>query len=86
MIAAANPDESMFLFAGFDTVTSALSRILHLLALNPTVQSKLMEEVTQARAAHGDLDYDTLMALPYMDAVVRETLRVHPPAPFLERM
>lgn len=76
----------MFLFAGFDAVASALSCILQLLALNLNVQNRLSEEVRAAREAHGDLDYETLMALPYLDAVIRETLRVHPPIPFLERM
>ena len=29
---------------------------------------------------------DELMALPYLDAVVRETLRVHSPLPSIERV
>lgn len=77
--------DSTFIFAGHDTTTSAVSRILHQLALNPKVQDKLRVEVTEARKKHGDLDYDTLMGLPYLDAVCRETLRVYPPVPTLLR-
>ncbi|KAI5123785.1 hypothetical protein M0805_009080 [Coniferiporia weirii] len=77
---------STFIFAGQDTTSSAISRILHLLTLNPDVQSKLREEVTAARKEHGDLDYDTLQALPYLDAVCRETMRVYSPAPLVERV
>nr|VWO96279.1 Uncharacterized protein [Ganoderma boninense] len=73
---------SSILFAAMDTTSNATSRILHLLAQHPNVQDKLRREILQARAAAGaDLDYDQLHALPYLDAVCRETLRLYPPAP-----
>ena len=60
-----------------DTTSNATSRILHLVAQHSDVQEKLRHEVVQARAAaRGDLDYDQLHALPYLDAVCRETLRL----------
>lgn len=65
----------MFIFAGHDTTSNALARILHLLALNPDVQARLRYEVTKARSG-GDLDYDALMELPYLDAIIRETMRL----------
>ncbi|KAH8114788.1 cytochrome P450 [Phellopilus nigrolimitatus] len=74
-----------FIFAGHDTTTSALSRVLHQLVLYPEIQSKLREEVTAARKKYGDLEYDALMTLSYLDAVCRETLRVFPPVPQLNR-
>ena len=77
---------STFIFAGHDTTTSALSRILWVLVSHPEAQEKLRAEVTAARQeVGGDLDYDTLMGLPYLDAICRETLRLYPPAPFLSR-
>ncbi|KAI5121362.1 hypothetical protein M0805_000670 [Coniferiporia weirii] len=76
---------STFILAGHDTTTKAVCRILHQLVLNPDVQSRLREEVKAARKEHGDLDYDTLMGLPYVDAVCRETLRVFPPVSMLSR-
>lgn len=60
-----------------DTTSSALSRILLLLATNPSAQDRLREELVSARKeAGGDLDYDALHELPYLEAVCRETLRV----------
>ncbi|KAI1790850.1 cytochrome P450 [Ganoderma leucocontextum] len=73
---------SSILFAAMDTTSNAMSRILHLLAQHPNVQEKLRREAIQARAAAGgDLDYDQVQAIPYLDAVCRETLRLYPPAP-----
>ena len=74
-----------FIVAGHDTSSSALARILHQLALNQDVQSRLRDEVTAARKEHGDLEYDILMGLPYLDAVCRETMRLFPPVPQLNR-
>ncbi|ETW83998.1 cytochrome P450 monooxygenase 54 [Heterobasidion irregulare TC 32-1] len=72
------------IFAAMDTTSSALSRILQLLTENPSVQDKLRAELTEA-TANGDLNYDSLNALPYLEAVVRETLRLHPPAVSVNR-
>ncbi|KAL1938580.1 hypothetical protein VTO73DRAFT_11395 [Trametes versicolor] len=67
-----------------DTTSNALSLTLWRLAQNPHVQAKLRQEILDAQEAHGgaDIEYDDLVALPYMDAVCRETLRIHVPAPF----
>lgn len=60
-----------------DTTSSALARTFMLLAMNPHVQDTLREELVSARReTGGDLDYDTLHELPYLEAVCRETLRV----------
>lgn len=53
--------------------------------LHPDVQDKLRQEVTAARK-DGDIEYDELMGLPFLDAVCRETLRVFPPVPTLQRV
>ena len=59
-----------------DTTSGALSRIIHLLSTHQDVQSKLRQEIVDARNRHGNLGYDELVALPYLDAVCRETLRL----------
>ncbi|KAF9448713.1 cytochrome P450 [Macrolepiota fuliginosa MF-IS2] len=69
---------STFVLAGMETTSSALSRILQLLASHPDVQTKLRNEIREAQA-NGRLTYDQLVSLPYLDAVCRETLRVYPP-------
>ena len=73
------------IFAAMDTTSNALARTLFLLAQNQDVQEKLRREVTEARVKYGDLSYDELVALPYLDAVCRETLRLYPPLSYLLR-
>ena len=68
---------STFIFAGMDTTSNALSMILHLLGKHPHVQEKLRQEILEAQKQEAaDLSYDTLVSLPYLDAVCRETLRL----------
>lgn len=77
---------STLIFAAQDTTSTALSRILHVLAENPNAQTRLREEVTEARIlAKSDVAYDELHALPFLDAVVRETLRLFPPVYMIHR-
>ncbi|KAF7969443.1 hypothetical protein HWV62_27341 [Athelia sp. TMB] len=65
-----------FVFAATDTTSSALTRIFHLLAQHPDVQNRLRDEICVARNRDGDLDYKQLDGLPYLDAVIRETMRL----------
>ncbi|EPS99479.1 hypothetical protein FOMPIDRAFT_1096252, partial [Fomitopsis schrenkii] len=75
---------SMFIVAGLDTTSNALSRILTVLAQHPEHQQKLRRELLDSRAADG-LAYDDLGRLPILDATIRETLRLYPPATILFR-
>lgn len=68
-----------------DTTSNALSRILHILALNPAAQNRLRAEIREACGGE-DLAYDDLVKLPYLEAVCRETLRLHAPVQFIKRM
>ncbi|KAJ7162851.1 cytochrome P450 [Mycena filopes] len=69
------------IFAATETTSTALARILHVLAQDPDAQERLRAELTAAQQGGDDeLSYDTLMQLPYLDAVCRETLRLYPPA------
>ncbi|KAI0323452.1 cytochrome P450 [Cubamyces sp. BRFM 1775] len=73
---------SILMFAATDTTSNALTLILECLAENPNVQEKLRAEIAAAKSCYdgGDIPYDELMSLPYLDAVCRETLRVYVPA------
>ncbi|KAG2032102.1 cytochrome P450 [Suillus americanus] len=85
------------IFAGFETTTSAICRILWILAEKQDVQARLRSAIRNAKRDYADaqglssswedveLPYDTLMGLPYLDAIVRETLRVYPPTSLLSR-
>ncbi|KAI0697096.1 cytochrome P450 [Cerioporus squamosus] len=75
---------SMLIYAGMDTTSNAMTRLLQKLAEHPEVQEKLRQEVIDARDGR-DIGYDELQLLPYLDAVCRETLRLYPPVPFVCR-
>jgi len=63
--------------AATDTTSLALSRILSLLAEYSDVQEQLRQEIIDAKGNNeADLSYDQLDALPYLDAVCRESLRL----------
>lgn len=73
-------DEAMtLLLAGHETTANALAWSLHLLAVHPTVQQRLREELHsvlgQRQATLADLP-----DLPYTAGVWREALRLYPPA------
>jgi cytochrome P450 len=68
----------VFVLAATDTTSSALSRISHLLALHPDIQDKLRQELKEACEENDseELTHDQLGALPFLEAVCRETLRL----------
>ncbi|VDB84027.1 unnamed protein product [Peniophora sp. CBMAI 1063] len=80
---------STLVFGGTETTSTILCRILHQLALDPSLQDRLREEIMDARRSQEggeeSLSYDGLMALPLLDAVCKETLRVFAPLPFRNR-
>ncbi|KAH9066038.1 cytochrome P450 [Lactarius deliciosus] len=70
---------AVFIIAGTDTTSSALSRILHVLSLHPDAQDKLRKELKEAHEDNEELTHDELVSLPFLEAVCRETLRLYPP-------
>jgi cytochrome P450 len=78
-------DEAMSLFlAGHETTASTLAWTLDHLAREPEIQARAREEVARVFGA-GPLASEGLERLPFLDAVVCESLRLHPPAWLLVR-
>jgi cytochrome P450 len=86
--ALSNPTEiPIFLIAGHETTANSLAFTLFELARRPDLQNQLRDEARQfalpsGTAGNEPLDSETLDALdqlPLLDAVVRESLRVHSP-------
>ncbi|KAJ3559692.1 hypothetical protein NM688_g189 [Phlebia brevispora] len=75
---------STLVFAATDTTSNALARTLNLLAEHQDVQDKVRAELLAASQGE-DIPYDQLVDLPYLDAVCRETLRLHSPVSFTPR-
>ncbi|KAM1036180.1 hypothetical protein ACFX13_039966 [Malus domestica] len=72
------------IFRGTDTVAILLEWILARMVLHPDIQAKAQSEIdavvgTPARSVS---NFD-LPKLPYLHAIVKETLRMHPPGPLL---
>ena len=78
---------TLILFAGYHTTSTTLTFATYSLATNSHVQERVREEIRDALAnsKSGELDYDTLNNLPYLDAVINETLRMYPPVAGHER-
>ena len=68
---------SLLLFAGTDTTSNALTRLMDIMGRYPDVQKKLRGEVIEAQDKYGEhITYDELVSLPYLDAICRELLRL----------
>ncbi|CAG2172429.1 unnamed protein product [Oppiella nova] len=74
-----------FFMAGYEGVATALSFCTYELALNPTLQDRLYEEIKGVFNEKGEMDYSVLSRLPFIDALLTETLRHYSPALRLER-
>ncbi|CAG9860123.1 unnamed protein product [Phyllotreta striolata] len=75
-----------FYIAGNETSSATMSFALLELALNPSIQNKLREEIRANVKKHGnELTYDGIMEMEYLDLVVQEALRKYPSASGLSR-
>jgi cytochrome P450 len=78
-------DEVMtFLLAGHETTALSLSWAWYLLSENPAVEDKLHHELRQALNGK-EPSFDDLPRLCYTEAVVKESMRLYPPAWSLAR-
>jgi cytochrome P450 len=76
-------DELMtMLFAGHETTANSLAWAFYWIHSLPEVKQKLMAEL---KSLDGDLDFNTILKLPYLNAVVSETLRIYPVVVFVGR-
>lgn len=78
-------DEILILFtAGHETTSNALTFAAELLARNPSIQDKIYSEVITLK------DEDDLLlklkGLQYTEQVINETMRLYPPAYFIDRV
>ncbi|CAL2046261.1 unnamed protein product [Caenorhabditis brenneri] len=67
----------VFLLAGFDTTANTLAYASYILAHNPE-KMKLAQKEIEEVVGGGNVSYDDMSKLKYLDAVVKETLRLYP--------
>ncbi|XP_057490866.1 LOW QUALITY PROTEIN: 6,7,8-trihydroxycoumarin synthase-like [Actinidia eriantha] len=69
--------------AGTDTGAASIVWAMTALMKNPTVLKKVQEEVRTLVGKKGKVDEDDIHSLPYLKAMIKETMRLYPPAPLL---
>ncbi|EIE80422.1 hypothetical protein G6F46_012660 [Rhizopus delemar] len=75
-----------FLAAGHETTSNTLCWCLWLLAQNQDIQDKLRAEILPLFKDGKISNYDAVNAIPYLDYVCRETLRLIPTVPDTNRI
>nr|ATG29920.1 CYP78A233 [Taxus chinensis] len=71
------------IFRGTDTIALVTEWTMAELVLNQEIQSRVRAEVEQVVKHHGVVGEEEIARLPYLQAVVKESLRMHPPGPLL---
>lgn len=67
--------------AGSETTGTLLSAVMSHLIGSPSIMDKLVDEIRSAYAVEEEMTTASLAKLPYLDAVIQETLRIAPPVP-----
>ncbi|KAK9506050.1 hypothetical protein O3M35_008055 [Rhynocoris fuscipes] len=77
----------VFFAAGFETSSSVQANCLYELALNQDIQDKLRNEIDEVlKRYNGEISYQALQEMPYLEQVISETMRKYPTLPFLNRI
>ncbi|XP_056647967.1 cytochrome P450 6k1-like isoform X2 [Diorhabda sublineata] len=74
-----------FFVAGFETTSNAVAFALYELCLRIDCQDKLREEIFLHIKNEGDVTFENIQKMKYLDMVLSETLRRYPFGPFLNR-
>ncbi|KAG4078613.1 hypothetical protein HA402_008470 [Bradysia odoriphaga] len=70
----------LIFIGGFESSSTTMSFCAYELARNPEVQQKAYEDIVDTLAKHdGQLTYESLNDMKYLEQCIEETLRVHPP-------
>ncbi|KFA52277.1 hypothetical protein S40293_00629 [Stachybotrys chartarum IBT 40293] len=76
-----NTNSLAMVIAGSQLTMVALSTATYLLLKNPETYRRLQEEVRSSVSTLSELGVESVQSLPYLSAVVDETLRIHHPTP-----
>lgn len=72
--------------AGFETSSTTLQFCFYELACNPEIQDRARNHTNEVLEKHkGELSYEAFLDMKYLDQVINETLRKHPPVGALLR-
>jgi cytochrome P450 family 4 len=74
-----------FTFEGHDTTSAAMTFTLLLLAHNPKAQEKVFNEIHDFLGTKNEWTVSSFNKMEYLDCVIKESLRIYPPIPFISR-
>ncbi|CAG9787818.1 unnamed protein product [Diatraea saccharalis] len=76
----------VFYSAGYETSSATMSFMIHELALNPQIQDRVYEEICFVTDKYnGDINYDSISQMKYLEMIFDETLRKYTVAGVLFR-
>lgn len=80
----------VFFVAGFETTSMALAFVLYELSMNEDCQERLFKVLDEFQQKNSDQPFEEyceniMTQIPYLDAVVKETLRKYPPLLRIDR-
>lgn len=76
---------SSFYIAGLEATATTLAFVLYDLACHPEHQKTLYNEI-QTHVSEKELTMDLINELTFLDCVITESLRLHPPLPVTDRI
>ncbi|KAL8090714.1 cytochrome P450 78A9-like [Apium graveolens] len=71
------------IFRGTDTVAVMIEWILARMVLHPTIQAKVHQELDRIVGKSRAITESDISAMVYLEAVIKEAFRLHPPGPLL---
>jgi tryprostatin B 6-hydroxylase len=74
-------DSRLIIVAGSDTTAATLTYLWYYLAHDPVHAEKLRKELAPLRQEDGSFDSKELGNAEYLNGMINETLRLHPPVP-----
>ncbi|GFT96041.1 cytochrome P450 4V2 [Nephila pilipes] len=76
-----------FMVEGHETTAMALSWTLYCLGINPQIQLRVQEELDEIfnDDISRDITREDITRMKYLECVIKETLRLYPPVPFMAR-
>ncbi|KAH8353446.1 hypothetical protein KR084_011042 [Drosophila pseudotakahashii] len=74
-----------FMFGGYDTTSTCLTFTLLMLALHEDVQKRCYEEIQSLPEDSDEISVFQFNELVYLECVIKESLRMFPPAPVIGR-
>ncbi|KAK1117079.1 hypothetical protein K0M31_017002 [Melipona bicolor] len=77
----------IFFLAGFETVSTLVCFTAYEIGINEEVQKRLQDEIDQVlEDCNGEVTYEAINDMKYLEAVILESLRMYPPFPATGRV